>query len=75
MKLVKKGKAKQSRNKHRIRRFHCDLCEITTTIHADGERDLIIEPLDAIIKGGNINNPQDQERLLEILEKGVTYDS
>ena len=44
MRLLKKIK----RNSYWIRRFYCDICDITETIYADGERDINIEVLESI---------------------------
>lgn len=70
MKLVKKGKAKSTK-KHRIRRFHCSLCDIFTTIHADGMRDMVFEPLETSIKAKNITNPKDQDKLFKQLHRDI----
>lgn len=69
MKLVKQGKSTKGKYQHRIRRFHCDLCDITTTIHADGQRDLVFEPLETAMESGNINNSEEQQDLFEYLFK------
>lgn len=69
MKMVKQVKSKKGRNKHRIRRFYCYICDITTTIHADGVRDMVLEPLDASLKGGNINTPVEEDKLRTRLYK------
>ncbi len=71
MRLVKKGRSRKLKRSTRIRRFHCDLCDITTTIFADGYRDLIQEPLDTSIKAGNINSSGEQEKMEEHLDKTI----
>jgi len=44
MKLEKKVTHQGPIGKYRIRRFHCDLCDHTETIYAEGRRDLNMEP-------------------------------
>ena len=34
--------------KCRVRRFYCELCDITETLYADGWRDVITDPRDAV---------------------------
>lgn len=34
--------------KCRVRRFYCELCDITETVYADGYRDMITDPIDAV---------------------------
>lgn len=73
MKLVKKGRTTRTKNKSRIRRFHCDLCDISHTVYADGQRDLIYDPIEAARKAGNINSIKDEERLEKFLLKTINY--
>lgn len=73
MKLVKKGRTTRTKNKSRIRRFHCDLCDITQTIYADGERDLIHEPMEAARKAGNVKTADAWNQLEESLVKNINW--
>lgn len=70
MVLVKKGRSKNNvkHKRYRIRRFHCALCNIFTTIFGDGTRDLILEPLEASIKAGNVKGFKNIEITKEKLE-------
>jgi len=44
MSLQKQGTVSVKRGNCRVRRFYCDLCDITETIYADGFRDVFGEP-------------------------------
>ncbi len=35
----------QKQKQYRVRRFHCDLCDLSRTIFADGYKDEFLEPL------------------------------
>ena len=48
MRLSATGHGFGYKGRFRIRRFHCDLCDISFTIYASGERDIVNEPREAI---------------------------
>ena len=73
MSLVKKGRTRSTPKIKRrvIRRFHCELCDIYTTITSGGENDLIFEPMAACIKAGNVKTIKDRHELKISLEDNL----
>ena len=57
MKLIYQtiGKSKHT-NKFKIRRFYCELCDVSETIHGDGKYDLVFEGRLAAIEASKILN-------------------
>lgn len=58
MALQKQSTVAVKGGKCRVRRFYCDLCDITETIYADGVRDIFEEPKLVL---GDVRKKFDQE--------------